>query len=104
MTAPERIYLQPQDAGADGFLWCEDRIDDASIEYVRADLHAAVEMELSRIKAMLPKTADPETEKTPDDIDDLECDIDPPDIDDLQFDQARDQAITDQHEREDHDH
>ena len=37
---PKKIYLQvePEDDIHEGITWCEDRINDTDIEYIRADL------------------------------------------------------------------
>jgi len=36
--APEKIYLQVDpDEWIDGITWCEDRINDSDVEYVRSD-------------------------------------------------------------------
>ena len=38
--APEKIYLQiDPDEWIGGTTWCEDRINDSDIEYIRADQH-----------------------------------------------------------------
>lgn len=33
-----RIYLQPNEAGIGRHTWCQDRIEDTDIEYIRSDI------------------------------------------------------------------
>ena len=33
-----RIYLQPNEAGIGRHTWCQDRIKDTDIEYIRSDI------------------------------------------------------------------
>lgn len=47
----ERIYLQP--GTGDDATWCQDRINDDDIEYVRADLYAAAQAEIERLEDAL---------------------------------------------------
>jgi len=66
--APERIYLQwCDDPECDtpfeehnihgDVLWCEDRISDSDIEYVRADIAASLRAERDALRALARKHA-----------------------------------------------
>ena len=49
----DRIFLQDGDGTEwleEGTTWCQDRINDDDTEYVRADLHAALEARLSKME------------------------------------------------------
>lgn len=41
----ERIWLQPGAGDCGGTTWCQDRIHDDDIEYIRADIHARALLE-----------------------------------------------------------
>jgi hypothetical protein len=45
-TMPDypRIFLQPNEAGIGNHTWCQDRINETDIEYVRSDIAAAPEL------------------------------------------------------------
>jgi hypothetical protein len=60
MSDHERIWLQnANDAGSEGRLWCQDKVwpddseDGEPTEYVRADLLAAAEAEIERLRGQL---------------------------------------------------
>jgi hypothetical protein len=57
MSAPDRIYLEPDHNQIEGRMWCQDD-DPASLgepwtEYVRADLYTALEAERDRYREAL---------------------------------------------------
>lgn len=63
----ERIWLQNAEDGkrsGEGRMWCADKIwpdhpeDGEPTEYVRADLHAALEAEVERLREALTPSAD----------------------------------------------
>jgi hypothetical protein len=41
--APERIFLV-DDPNMDGLVWCEDRVNDSDVEYIRADSEELVRL------------------------------------------------------------
>ena len=44
-----RIYLQPNEAGIGRHTWCQDRIDDTDIEYIRSDIADGLIASLQRL-------------------------------------------------------
>ena len=48
-----RIFLQPNEAGIGNHTWCQDRINETDIEYVRSDIAAAPELLASLQRLLL---------------------------------------------------
>ena len=50
--APERIILRPEAGNpiTDG-TWCDDSTHDSDTEYIRADIHAALQREIATLRA-----------------------------------------------------
>jgi hypothetical protein len=44
-----RIYLQPNEAGIGRHTWCQDRIEDTDIEYIRSDIADELMASLQRL-------------------------------------------------------
>ena len=44
-----RIYLQPNEAGIGRHTWCQDRIEDTDIEYIRSDIADKLMASLQRL-------------------------------------------------------
>lgn len=57
MEGPKRIYLTKDEESFSEVLWCEDRINDDDIEYIRADLVKGLE-EAARKTIQSIETAD----------------------------------------------
>jgi hypothetical protein len=63
MSASERIYLQWFEGDTaympEGVTWCDDRIEDDDVEYVRADKAAAeietLRNEIERLRAVIDR-------------------------------------------------
>ena len=76
LNAPDRIYLQAGELIDDVLFgemaevtWCQDPVGDHDVPYVRADLHAALEAEVERLKARERELeADPRLALTYDDL------------------------------------
>ena len=53
-----RIYLQPNEAGIGRHTWCQDRIEDTDIEYIRADIADEMMASLQRLLERMRQTLD----------------------------------------------
>jgi hypothetical protein len=59
ITKPhERIWLQTEAESTGEMTWCEDKINDDDVEYVRVDLFASLKVENEASKEMLNELLD----------------------------------------------
>jgi hypothetical protein len=69
MSAPDRIYLEPDHNQIDGRMWCQDddpeRTGEPWTEYVRADIHAALTAERDRYREALETIAGTDEDGVP---------------------------------------